>query len=238
MIRSLPPQSVAIYQELSKGNHMTAKKLGSQLGIYPQAAYRAIKPLKELGVVEQIGRYPRKYRIRASEDSLETYLQLMQEYYIKTFLPKKGGIKTILAQLLKVTFIQNRDELLQKSNEDIQKAKYRVDNIVSGDEVPAETILVRKNAIAKGVKFRFIVQKFDKFNRYMFTNWQTLGVKVRYYPVLEARLIVIDAKIVYITSYNPSVNGEAVGVRFEYPPIAKLMQELFENRWSQAKEIT
>lgn len=237
MNRALSPQSLAIYKELSSSDPMTAKDLGQQLGILPQAVYRAIKPLRDLGVAEEVGRYPRKYRARASEDSLETYLKIMQEQYIKTFLPVSNKTKNPLAQLLQVEFIQNRKDLSQRTIEDMLHAKRKFDCIVSGHEVPPEQLLAYKKAIVRGIELRFVVQSFDEFSRYMFSNWRKLGIKVKYHPLLEARIIIIDDRIVYITSYNPKVNEEAIGVRFDYPPIAKLMQELFEKRWSQAKEV-
>jgi sugar-specific transcriptional regulator TrmB len=235
MIRALPPQSIAIYQALSKTDVMTAKKLGLQLGILPQAAYRAIRPLEELGVVKPIGKYPKKYKICASEDSLTTYLKMAQENYLKTFLTDSK--KESLAQLLQVEFIQNRTMLVQKTIADLQNAKFQVDSIVSGEEVSAELVLARKDALTRGIQQRFIVQKVDEFKRYMFGNWKKLGLQVRYFPLLEARIIIIDKRIVYIMSYNPEMNEEAVGVRFDYPPIAQLMNEVFEKRWNQASEV-
>lgn len=236
MNQQLAPQSLAIYQALSHTKYMTAKNLASKLGIFPQAAFRAIKPLEKLGVVESTGRYPKKYRIKASEESLDSYLQIAQEQYIKTFLSSIKSPKSLL-QKLNVTFIQNREELLKRMNADVAKAKMKIDNIVSGEEVPAETILARKNAISRGVKFRFIVQHVDEFYKYMFSNWKKLGAEVKYYPLVEARIIIIDDRIVYITSYNHKAKNEAVGVRFDYPPIAKLMTELFEKRWAKAQEV-
>src|SRR5580658_1828501 len=111
MLKMLPSQSLAIYQELTKSNPMTARMLGANLGILPQAAYRAIKPLEKLGVVEQFGRYPKKYRIHASEESLDSYLKNVQEQYVQTFISPLNGPKSIF-QKLQVTFIQNREELL------------------------------------------------------------------------------------------------------------------------------
>ena len=64
-----------------------------------------------------------------------------------------------------------------------------------------------------------------------------MGMKVKYYPIMEARIIIFDAKIAYITSYDPKRKEEAIGVRFQYPPIARILQELFDQRWSKAKEI-
>lgn len=239
MIGKLNPQSEAIYNELSKTKKITAKIIGHRLGIHPQAAYRAIKPLLTLGVVEQIGRYPRKYRILTSEDSLETYLKMAQEEYIRKFFSnaRVKNNKNPFSQLLQIVFIQNRKVLNMKTIEDIVHANKTFDCIVSGHEVPAEQLLAYKKALARGVKLRFVVQNSDKFNRYMFLNWRKLGIKVKYYPVLDARIIILDKKIVYITSYNPKIHEEAVGVRFDYAPIAKLMSEVFESRWMQAEEI-
>jgi sugar-specific transcriptional regulator TrmB len=230
------PQSVAIYQALSRKKYITARELGTKLGILPQAAYRAIKPLEKLGVVQQSGKYPRKYRIQASEASLDSYLLSVQEHYIKTFLAKSNTKNQIFKQL-EVAFIQNREELTNKHCKDILQAKKRVDHIVSGEEVSAEMMLARKTAIENGVKLRFIVQQVNEFKKYMFSNWKKLGIEVKYFPLLEARIIIVDSRIVYMTSYNPKANNEAVGVRFDYPPIAKLMSELFEKRWVQSKDV-
>ncbi len=64
-----------------------------------------------------------------------------------------------------------------------------------------------------------------------------IGLKVKYYPNMEARTFLTDKEIVYFTSYNPQQKEEAIGMRFHYKPYAKIMDEIFEQRWQLAKEI-
>ena len=40
-----------------------------------------------------------------------------------------------------------------------------------------------------------------------------------------------------LTAYNPQDKNEAVGVRFEYAPVAGVMTEVFERRWQEAEEV-
>jgi hypothetical protein len=99
------------------------------------------------------------------------------------------------------------------------------------------TILVYKQAIERGVTIKVLVQNLTETSEQMFKNWQKIGVKVKYFPNMEARIFIIDEQLVYFTSYDPSKKNEGVGMRFNYRPYAILMSETFEQRWKIAKEI-
>jgi len=68
-------------------------------------------------------------------------------------------------------------------------------------------------------------------------NWQKTGIEFKFHPIVEARIIIFDASTTYITSYNPMQKEESIGVRFQYPPIARLMQGLFNQKWLEASDI-
>src|SRR5436189_6242319 len=122
-------------------------------------------------------------------------------------------------------------------NEDKKNATKEIHQIVSGIEIPAESILENKRAIERGVQVKYLVQRLDEVNKDMLINWQKIGIEVKYFPLIEARIIIVDKKIVYITSYNPLNKNECTGVRFDYPPVAKIMNEVFLQRWEMGKEL-
>ena len=138
---------------------------------------------------------------------------------------------------LPITFIANRTALLEKLNMDIERAKREVNFIVSGLEVPAEHFWYVKQAIDRGVFVRKLIQRREEATEEMLQNWKKAGTQIKYFPSLEARIIIIDDHIVYFTSYNPDVKEEAIGTRFDYSPYAKIMNELFEQRWKIAEEV-
>src|SRR3990167_3962627 len=180
-LRFISPQARAIYELLTKNSPKTSKEIGAELKILPNAVYRSVKALISLGLVQNNGRYPVKYE--AKEDGLDAYLLNTRDSLIKTFFPD-GSSQTHQNQTLNISFIQNREELLEKTNQDIAKAKKEARFIVSGLEVPAETILEYKKAIERGVKMRVLVQRMDEVSKEMFLNWQKIGIDVRFFPLL------------------------------------------------------
>lgn len=240
LLKSISPQTSDVYELLIKHQVLTAMQIGVRLDIIPNAVYRSVKPLIELGCVETIGKHPVKFSIKSPGQALDSYLLTSREDFLKTFFP--NGINALGSDIkevesLDVSFIKNRNELIERSTEDIKNAKNDVKHIVSGLEVPPETILAFKQAFERGVKLRFLVQKLDEVNKEMLKNWKRLGIDVKYLPLLDARIIIIDFKIVYLTSYNHKKQDEAVGVRFNYLPIVRLMNELFEAKWRVAKVV-
>lgn len=214
---------------------MTAKDIGKKLSIFPNAVYRAAKQLLELGMVEEVRQYPIKYRAKKSDEVIELYSSMIRQNFQEVF--GFGGRRTALPNSLQLKFIRTRKELFENVTRDVQQAKSSADLIVSGFEVPAEIILSYKRAIERGVGIRILVQRLDEISEKMFQNWQKMGVEVKYYPNMEARIIIIDQSIVYFTSYSLKAKQEAIGIRFAHVPYAKLMDEVFEQRWNMAREI-
>lgn len=234
---SISPQAVEIYRLLSKEQHLTAKEIADKLNIFPNAVYRSTKVLTQFGFIEQIGKYPIRYTSRPSADGLDSYTQSVR----KTLLNSLSiNIQNLFDnEKIGVLFINNRTHLIERSNTDTKNAIKDISLIVSGLEVPADTILEYKRAIdTRGVRMRVIVQKLDEAKETMLKNWQKMGIEVRHYPLIEARIIIFDSKIAYITSYNLTIKEESNGVRFNYAPIAQILQDLFEQRWTKSKPLT
>ncbi len=234
LLKSLPSQSIKLYDYLKSAKPMSAKEIGEKFCIFPHAVYRAIKPLITLGIVKELDTYPITFEARSSTDALDLYSMMMRQNFQDTFVAQNEMHKN---EQLDISFVSNRKHLLEKTNKDSSVAERSINFIVSGLEVPAETMLAFKNAIERGVTIKALVQTLDETSEEMFTNWKKIGVDVRYFPNMEARIFIFDGQIVYFTSYNPSKKEEGIGMRFNYLPYARLMSELFEQRWRIAQEI-
>jgi len=232
LLKSLAPQSVKVYRTLDGRESMNAKEIADELNVLPHAIYRSVKQLLELGFVEEISTYPVSFRAKSPDDAMNLYSMMIQENFKSAFAVNKTNNKP-----LDISFIQTRSQLIEMTNADVEKAQKSIDFIVSGHEVPAETILAHKRAVERGVEIRKLVQNLDAVNKDMFRNWKKAGVKVKYFPYMESRIFVYDSQIVYFTSYNPDKNEEALGVRFNYAPFARMMNEMFEKRWKLAEEV-
>ncbi|MDO8611014.1 MAG: phospholipase D-like domain-containing protein [bacterium] len=228
-------QPLTIYKLLCKDKILSSKRIAEKLNIFPHAVYRAIKTLINYGLVKAYDTYPITYEINSQKDALQNYLNLVRNVFQSTFYCCEN--KKIDYSMVNISFIQNRDELLEKSNNDIDKSIRECCFIVSGLEVPSETVLQYKMAVDRGVKIRIIAQQIPSKENEMFQNWKKMHIDVRFHPLLEARFIIIDSCIVYMTSYNENIPKNANGIRLNYPPIAQIIQDVFEKRWKESKSV-
>lgn len=233
LLKSIPPQSTKIYGLLEDGKPRSAKDIGKRLNIFPNAVYRAIKQLLELGVVQELQEYPTKYKAKSASDAMELYSSIMRQNFQDAF--QAQGDKHSNEGKLNMSFITSRKELLERTKNDAEHTKNTFDHIVSGHEIPADSILAYKKSLERGVKIRIIVHQVPQ--KQMVESWKRMGVEIRYYPDIAGRVFIFDKRIVYFTSYNPNKNQEAIGMRFEYAPFALLMDELFEQKWKIGKII-
>ncbi|MBP6994345.1 HTH domain-containing protein [Candidatus Woesebacteria bacterium] len=232
---NIPSQARSIYQLLSRRGPLSAKEIAQELGILPNAVYRSANILVEFGFIQTTDGYPTKYGALSSSDGIDKYLQSLRYSLSEMIFPNKQASN--LVTQLDVVFIDSRSDLLEKSNIDIGNTTKEACFIVSGLEVPAETMLAYKQALGRGIHMRIIIQNLDETKRDMLTVWKQMRIQVRHFPLIEARILIFDSKIAYLTSYNPSEQEIGTGVRFNYPPIATIMRQLFEQRWAKAKEI-
>jgi sugar-specific transcriptional regulator TrmB len=235
LLKSISPQAATIYRLLESRQAMSAKDVGKRLGIFPNAVYRAVRQLLELGIVEELNGYPKKYAARPLSEGLDLFSSIMRQNFQETF--DKNNKSLGHRNFLKITFVQKRSQTIKMTDRDTTAARENINLIASGLDLPAETLLVNKRAVERGVRVRLLVQNLKEVNADRLRSWSKAGIEVRYYPNMEARIYLFDHKIVYMTSYDPKNRREALGVRFEYPPLTALLDELFEQRWKLGKEI-
>jgi len=137
----------------------------------------------------------------------------------------------------KITFLENRKQLLDLVKTDTKKTNVSLNMIVSGHEVPAEVILSQKQAAERGVKVKILFQELSALSKGKVEAFEKMGMEVKYIKYLQARIFIFDERIVYFTSYSKTENHEAVGMRLEFEPFARLMDELFKQKWQVAKSF-
>jgi len=231
VLRVASPQAVSIYQLLSSRKALTAKEIGDELCIMPNAVYRAVKQLIAVGVVEQRGSHPVRYAILPRSAAMGWFLMAAQQSFLQTFGAADGEQPNNATSM---SVVKTRDALLAKTDKDTNLAKDAIDFIVSGLEVPKESILAYHEAVARGVKIRVLLQERKDTSREKLKEWLALGADIRRTSDLSLRMFIFDSKIVYLTSYSQRNKEEAFGLRFKYPPLAILLNDVFEQRWQTA----
>ena len=231
------PQATLIYKLLLKEKRsLTIRQLALKLDVLPQGLYRVMKQLQHYGLVISKENYPVKYQALTISESVDNFLLQLRHQLLENLSDVSSfkGENQGLSKIPDVSFIQGRNCSINKSTEDLKLSKANVEMIVSGNEIPAETILECKRAIIRGVGIKILAQKSEGNNGEMLRNWKRLGIEVRIGNYTGARIFVYDSYITYISSYDIDKETEAFGVRFKYQPIALMMKQIFEKYWQNA----
>lgn len=233
MLKSISPKSVRIYNLLIKSGTLSAAQIGKKISIFPNTVYRNLKELMALGFVQKSNQYPAVYSAKSKNDAIGLYTNIIVQNFQEAFSAGADGKEADL----KISFFLNRQDLLKRAEKDAYKAQRQINRIISGDAVPAETTLAFKQAVERGVRIRILVQGASHGKTQMIKSWLKMGMKIKYTPSINTRIVIYDSLITYFASYNPKAASEAIGVRFEHAPLAALMDEVFEQRWKLGKEI-
>jgi|GEM_PF-1895263 len=234
-LQTVPKQSVSIFKALSTAGDLTAKELAAQLHILPNAVYRAIKPLIELGMVEVLPTYPTTYRADSMSAALEWYLRAAVRSFQRDFAVP--GPKTVEDNLPSITFIKDRDNLRRITEEEARKSKQSIDCILSGHRVADSTIADYRQAVARGVRLHVIIENDPTLPEVDLEAFRIMSAETKYLPNLGIRLFIFDKRTAVITSYDPIVPNRAFGIRFTYAPVAEQLGQLFERHWQEARQI-
>ncbi len=237
-LQSISPLSAAVYKLLLQDGSLTVQEIASKLRIFPHAIYRNVKQLETLGCICHSGKYPARYIAKQPLESVETFLCLYREWFLKTFntaCSPNGRTFSGHIETPNIEFIESRSAMFGKAISDMQSVEKEIDLIISGDETPAEIMLENKRAIERGVSIKMLVQKRNKLNEALLCNWQRIGLEVRVCQPIHARISIYDSDTVYFMSYHPENIGSSTGIRFQYKPFARLMKSLFDKLWKTAE---
>jgi sugar-specific transcriptional regulator TrmB len=236
LIKTASPQTAEVYKLLKDGQALSALDIAEKLDILPNAVYRVVKKLIDMGLVEQTGDYPVRFKAVPAQTALSMYMVAASRSFRRQF-GMTAPASTAKQAGPTISLIKDRSSMLRRGDIDALSARQSIDVIVSGHDVPESTFLAYKKAAKSGVIIRKIVHQKEQAGSPMVARWQEFGARVKYLPDFQMRMIVFDKLIVYLTSYDTQSPGSAFGVRFEYEPLALQMTTLFEQHWQNAQSL-
>jgi sugar-specific transcriptional regulator TrmB len=232
----LSQQAQDIYSLLLAKGPMNATQIAAELNIFPHAVYRSTKQLQALGSVNIMGKHPALFEAKPVIESVEMFALLQRDWFLSTFLTDSAQ-NPLLQKDLNISFIDSREMLFEKALLDIQHAREEMDNLASGDELPAEIMLAQKQALDRGVTIRTLFQKRNEYNESFIQARTKMGEQMRITEALNTRIVIFDRRIVYIMSYDPTNYIKSNGIRFEYAPVGQLMYQVFMKHWAKGIEV-
>lgn len=214
----------------------TAKEIAVGVKSTPNAVYRDIAPLIDIGLAEKISGRPIRYQALPLATAEELYVRAALSSFRKQF--GNDAPKSVEDSLPSIAFIKDRTEMRVVTEQEAAKARHSICVITSGHRVAESTIAVYRRAHYRGVKLRAIIENHPAHNPNVdIEAYKLMGAETRYVANLGMRLYIFDDRTVVLTSYDSRYPMRAFGIRFTYSPVAKQLQELFNQRWLQGEQI-
>jgi|WetSurMetagenome_2_1015567.scaffolds.fasta_scaffold06078_3 sugar-specific transcriptional regulator TrmB len=232
------PQSQDIYKILLRSDRpLSARILANQMRIPPSLAYRLTKPLIEMGLIAKINAYPCLFRAKLIDEGLSLFLLAQNEWFSKQFLASGENLNATSKEPneIRLSFIQSRDELMNKSTEETARTAKTVDLLRSGGEVPPDVMLAINEARKRNVRIRMLIQDYSSENAARIEYWKQNGIIVRKTELRHIRLMLYDSSVLYFMSYRHTDSGKDLGMKINYPPLAVIFSKLFDEWWQKAE---
>lgn len=239
---TMSPDSRLVYQILiDSPNPLSAKQIGLQMGIVPNTVYRLTEELIKLGLITKSESSPHLFAAKSIPEGLSLFLLNQHNWFSETFtksklVPRRETIPR-QTQQISISFIRSRDELMQLSIGETNRAIKSVDLLRSGHEIPADLLLAMRQSHKRHVVTRMLIQDYGPKNEEMVSYWKKNGIQVRKTELRHIRLMMYDSSIIYFMSYKHTDSEKDMGMEIEYPPFSAILSPLFNEWWQKAEKI-
>lgn len=237
--KGISPQGRKLYQLLNKVGPMDAKRIAEELKLHQSAIYRLAYCLVDLGLVEQINRRPAIFQALSSQEGRDNYLAYQQEQIGQLLAGVSQKKSKILLENYNFSFIQGREEIFDQVSRDLKEAKEKAHFIVLGLPmgVSPELLLEQRNAVARGVPIKIVIQEFGQENLETLRSWQKQGLELRLGKPIGFHLLLIDRNISYLMYFDQADKTKRYAVRIIHQAINEQMQKVFSDHWRKAKSL-
>ena len=224
------------YITLLKKGCMNAEVLSKESGVPLGKIYHTLSKLAEKGLIKIIPQRPKLFEAVDPKIAIQTLIEIRKKY-----LEKEGelAIKKLstypsnkpIIEGVRVVYGQTLYRLV---DEWYRSASLYLKRAFTFDSLPRRIMLLQKIAIKRGVKIMLLATQIDKRKVKLIQKCKKLGIEVRYFPLHELRIVIVDGKIGMIGVMNPSIPGQRIGIISESKEFCKAIEGYFDYLWRGA----
>lgn len=206
-------------------------------------AYEVLHKLRERGFVQEIRTKPKLFKpvdpkIAISILVNNRYKELEK---LKIRLPKilhelkKTSPKTQTEE--KITLLQGRYILEPIIKQQLEEVKNYFKRMFTFEYTPYEIFRLEKVLMKKGIKFKIVGTLLNRETFKLMKKAVEYGYEVRYYPVEELRLSIIDGVQSMVNLINKNNPEQRTVILIESKELTKALEHYFDMIWKKAIPI-
>ncbi|UCD04539.1 MAG: TrmB family transcriptional regulator [Candidatus Woesearchaeota archaeon] len=229
-----------IYLAALKQGASTGYKLAQVAKIPQGKAYEALLRLEEKGFAAIIPVKPKLYKAIQPKIAINQFithklstLRSIEEDIIN----KAKEIKTPKEFVESITITAGSKNMWSITQHFYKNAQKEIKLMITYDIYPFIMRQMMEEALSRGIKFKILATKMsDKGLKWMREDIES-GAEVKYFPVEEIRLTIVDRKEVLQGILNPRDLRDRVNIYIRSKELAKALNMYFESIWKKATDI-
>ncbi|MBI2549464.1 TrmB family transcriptional regulator [Candidatus Woesearchaeota archaeon] len=239
----LSEYEIKVYLTLLDYSSLTGSKLAKLSSVPQSKIYDTLYKLSNKNFVSILEVRPKIFKAVEPGLALKSYLRFKKEELeqFEIMLPKKISARVWKKSQPKteelITVYRGRKETHPLVIHRFQAANKYVKDMLTFDYVPASVQREIKKCIQRGVNIYMLATQKEKGNLKLIREVKKLGVHVRYYPVTELRLGIIDGKESCQMIVNPKDLLDRVSLIIESRELTKALEHYFDYVWKKAEKL-
>ncbi len=236
----LTKQEAQTYGVLLEKGNLTTREIAEEIDVLPNALYRVLEKLIKKGLVNAYNNNPTIF----SPISPSIALDVLTKQKINELEEVKN---TVIASLIKrsfptqettIHFLKSKGEFFRSYIKLAKQAKKEILVVSIGEPISDEMKLTNRDAIAKGVDFKFIAHKYDEENNSLLQSYVKMGWQTRHYPGSGYHMITVDGAKSILAISNPKHTDDRIAFEIFSTGLSKALRDYFYSVWEKATPIT
>ena len=233
---------IAIYLTLLKEGPLTGTNLSKMSGVPHGKTYVSALNLQKKGFVTITQEKPKIFQAinpdivikGAIDEKLKTYKELERNLPAQLKDIQKTRIKEPVSE--KIALVSGEDPKLYRHV--FKTSTKRLRRIYTCEERHYDRERIIDGLLKKGVFVEYLVTKITKKGLEWMKEDINKGIKVKYYPIENLRLVLKDDKESIIQIKNPKDPEDRICIFIQSEELTKALNHYFDSIWEKAKEIT
>lgn len=234
-----------VYSSLMRNGRSSAIEISDKSKVPPTAVYPNLKALIKKQLVQKIGGDPATYEALPINASIKNLIEKKQkeleqlELETINYLEELSTEKSVPKEREIVTLSKGKTFSSEIYHESIKKVNktffimgWRFEKI--GDRY--NFLKEFKKAIKRGVDVRIIVTGSYEKNRELVEAYQKSGIKLKFFPLENISIFIVDEKECKITLKNRNL-PEKYNMHIHDESLSQALNTYFLDTWEKAREV-
>lgn len=233
-----------IYLTLLKNGPLKGGEVSKLSGVPHGRTYEVLLNLVKKGLINVINIKPKIFKIVDPKIAINNYLnlQINKLQNLKKQIPhdlslvKKLRDKEIVTPE-KIDIIWGTRNINPMLDQKYIESKKYIKQMFTYEYIRSEGIKQKIQILKKGIKMYIIATKLTKDNRELIIADVKRGCEVRYYPIEEIRVTIMDGKKSDLHVVNPKNSMDRTFIKIKSKELTHALELYFDKIWKKAQPI-